>query len=566
MKINDLLTLPTAHDGELWRLLAALCDGLLSPPQRDRLEAILTADATARRFCAAYLDQHAQMLWLYRDAPDAGSGDAPHDGPTMPTGGPLDGPPVPTEFDPTPETARSPLLGFLNVSWQSINSSSRTLALALGGLLVGYFVVVIALIPMARRMATAESKRPLAPSGQPGQTEMVGKLLASPNARWDRQRSPSAGGGVLVGQRYELASGWAKIELTRGTALAIQGPAVWRIEAEGRLQLELGRLLAHVPPAAIGFTVATPAGEVVDLGTEFGVVVDRGRTEVHVIRGKVEVKPSCAGRGAADGSIQLAAGSIQLAAGRAVRMENRGPGVSPIVLDRAGFAAVLQNSNAKGTAGSFPAVDWTGIPTEAGTFQDGVGGYSGTQDTFVHGAMPDNNYGTEMNIGVYERETATTNYARGLIRFDLSSVAPGTLVAGATLTLCQRAAVGAAGVSNSLHVIAAPDKDWTETGATWNSSHGGTAWTGGPGLVAGDDYDPISVATAETPIAAGAPMTFALSAAGVAAIQHWVNHPADNSGFLLRQPDSSNSIDLFWSREATEVSLRPALTLTLIAP
>ena len=61
-------------------------------------------------------------------------------------------------------------------------------------------------------------------------------------------------------------------------------------------------------------------------------------------------------------------------------------------------------------------------------------------------------------------------------------------------------------------------------------------------------------------------LTFLLDAAGVAAIQGWIDNPADNSGFFLRQPDGSFSVDHFWSRSAVDTLLRPTLTLTATGP
>jgi hypothetical protein len=55
--------------------------------------------------------------------------------------------------------------------------------------------------------------------------------------------------------------------------------------------LHNGRLSASVPPEGVGFTVETPAAEVVDFGTEFSVDVAGGASEVHVFAGLVRVQP-----------------------------------------------------------------------------------------------------------------------------------------------------------------------------------------------------------------------------------------------------------------------------------
>ena len=55
-------------------------------------------------------------------------------------------------------------------------------------------------------------------------------------------------------------------------------------------------MTVSVPATAHGFTIQTPSSRTVDLGTEFGVIVDKsGNTETHVIRGTVEVTPSAGG-------------------------------------------------------------------------------------------------------------------------------------------------------------------------------------------------------------------------------------------------------------------------------
>ena len=77
--------------------------------------------------------------------------------------------------------------------------------------------------------------------------------------------------------------------------VVIEGPATLAIETARRAHLAIGRLVAHVPAAARGFTVASPSVTVVDLGTEFGLDVDAaGTSEVQVFQGKVELRPAAA--------------------------------------------------------------------------------------------------------------------------------------------------------------------------------------------------------------------------------------------------------------------------------
>lgn len=93
---------------------------------------------------------------------------------------------------------------------------------------------------------------------------------------------------VVAGKRYELAGGTVTLATTDGVAVSIDAPAAFSFESAGVLRLERGRTVADVPDAAHGFTVVTPSGKAIDLGTRFGVAVDpTGAMEMHVFQGTV---------------------------------------------------------------------------------------------------------------------------------------------------------------------------------------------------------------------------------------------------------------------------------------
>jgi hypothetical protein len=78
-------------------------------------------------------------------------------------------------------------------------------------------------------------------------------------------------------------------------------------------------MTVFVSAGAHGFAVQTPSARVVDLGTEFGVVVDAaGASETHVLRGTVECTPTQGGN------------PTRLAAGQAARVDADGGVVSEI--------------------------------------------------------------------------------------------------------------------------------------------------------------------------------------------------------------------------------------------
>ncbi|NLE38313.1 MAG: FecR domain-containing protein [Pirellulaceae bacterium] len=106
----------------------------------------------------------------------------------------------------------------------------------------------------------------------------------------DQPTTLFAGRNLFEKQRLSLDKGLVEIQFTDGASALIEGPASFEILGGNAGSLTRGRLAAVVPPEAHGFTVETPSVRVVDLGTEFGVLVDDdGRVEAHVFGGQVEV-------------------------------------------------------------------------------------------------------------------------------------------------------------------------------------------------------------------------------------------------------------------------------------
>jgi hypothetical protein len=97
-----------------------------------------------------------------------------------------------------------------------------------------------------------------------------------------------ATGRTVRGETHELTAGVLELKTRRGADLVIEAPAAFRFESPQRLRLTKGRIAADVPPQAKGFTVVTPSGEAIDLGTRFAVDVPAsGEAEVHVFDGEV---------------------------------------------------------------------------------------------------------------------------------------------------------------------------------------------------------------------------------------------------------------------------------------
>lgn len=120
-------------------------------------------------------------------------------------------------------------------------------------------------------------------------TASVAVLTRAVNLEWE---SPAiAAGTPLAPGLLKLKSGLAQIEFYQGARVLIEGPAEFELVSAGEATCTRGRLSAQVPPQAKGFRINTPRGTVVDLGTEFGLDVSSGTSEVHVFKGEVELHP-----------------------------------------------------------------------------------------------------------------------------------------------------------------------------------------------------------------------------------------------------------------------------------
>lgn len=94
--------------------------------------------------------------------------------------------------------------------------------------------------------------------------------------RWRQELSLEGAQDVFVTFRFET-----------GAELTVQGGTTLRFD-HNSVEMDGGRLLGSIPPAATGFTVRTPHGWVRDLGTEFAVHAEEQATHVSVLNGVVD--------------------------------------------------------------------------------------------------------------------------------------------------------------------------------------------------------------------------------------------------------------------------------------
>lgn len=114
-------------------------------------------------------------------------------------------------------------------------------------------------------------------------------VRVSPDLAWNQPTAPlDFLLRVKQGGRLSVAKGLVQMEFASGARIILHGPAVFIPTSPNTGHLESGRLTGEVSEG--DFHLSTPAAEVFDLGTEFGVHVDAEKsTDVVVFNGKVQV-------------------------------------------------------------------------------------------------------------------------------------------------------------------------------------------------------------------------------------------------------------------------------------
>ena len=127
----------------------------------------------------------------------------------------------------------------------------------------------------------------------PPEDKSVARITRKVDCEWeDDQWTVVSSAKILPGQTLSLTRGLMELEFTSGARVTLEAPVSFTVESALRGILSRGKLLARVPDTAHGFTVSTPGGDTIDLGTEFGLVVGKdGATETHVFDGEVVVHP-----------------------------------------------------------------------------------------------------------------------------------------------------------------------------------------------------------------------------------------------------------------------------------
>ncbi|QDU38617.1 FecR protein [Maioricimonas rarisocia] len=227
-------------DRSLEQLVQKYLDGTATPDDMERLNERLRNDEAARQWFIELLNVDSAVAATLVDDPDADQ--------AVPA-------PVAPATSASPRPSLLPRRGIVTMAAPVLVASCLALLLALG-----------LLLPNPQPFAQVVSAAGV--SGMPNNEIGDGRWIA-------------------------IDAGTIELKTARDAQIVIEAPARFRFLSGQKLQLDSGRLAASVPPSARGFTVVTPSGDAVDLGTRFGVdVPDDGQAEIHVFEGEVIAQPT----------------------------------------------------------------------------------------------------------------------------------------------------------------------------------------------------------------------------------------------------------------------------------
>ena len=193
------------------------------------------------------------------------------------------------------------------------------------------------------------------------------------------------------------------------------------------------------------------------------------------------------------------------------------------------------------TATPSPTISPTPGPTPTPTLPPAVTLYA-TGDSYVMQGYPTTNYGSEyqMWVGYDDYLDPDGKITRGLIQFDVSSIAPGTPISSVILQVYLMASWDFAGQTRQ-YTTYHPAASWSESAVTWNTAPAPSTSYGSVGVTHGEwgwySFDVTSL------------------------VQGWVNGSIVNNGIMLRGPEAAGSDSSWKAFSTSEGSYTPKLDI-----
>ncbi|MBT3666530.1 MAG: hypothetical protein HN548_03555, partial [Opitutae bacterium] len=119
--------------------------------------------------------------------------------------------------------------------------------------------------------------------------QSVAVITAQAGVEWENKNFRE--GTSLKPGTIKLLNGIAQVDFYSGAAISLSGPAKFELINEDKAVLHYGKIKAHVPPAARGFEIKAKEVLLEDLGTSFGLEVNKetGIADLLVFDGEVRL-------------------------------------------------------------------------------------------------------------------------------------------------------------------------------------------------------------------------------------------------------------------------------------
>lgn len=132
--------------------------------------------------------------------------------------------------------------------------------------------------------------------GRSGAAPTVAHLVGFDHVVWGNCLAPILPGDPIEKGWLRIESGSAALKLLNGSEIVLEGPAEFRIDSDTNVFLQNGYLSADVPSLSKKLKIGTPQLDIDVLGTAFWVKADPDNSEVHLLRGKLELAGSSFGK------------------------------------------------------------------------------------------------------------------------------------------------------------------------------------------------------------------------------------------------------------------------------
>jgi hypothetical protein len=260
-----MIPLPQITIPRIWTLSNAVCEGTITEQELAELESLLEADPSAKEFYLEFVNINAEISWMVSARQHSTFDLSPRF--------PIDA------LDTRP--VQSPILDFLGNITNFIGHHP-----------IFSFVSLLAVFG-ATLLLTAYWIRSPGPVNVTADKEFVAAITAEKNCQWSAEIAPPAENEQLqAGRKLGLEKGILEITYSNGAVVLLEGPVRYIVASSNSGFLSQGKLTARADSAkSQRFTIVTPDVQFVDLGTEFGVMIDeRGHAAAAVFSGKIKAE------------------------------------------------------------------------------------------------------------------------------------------------------------------------------------------------------------------------------------------------------------------------------------